>query len=95
MSSLILRAILHPNASRDEIVGFRNDILKVNVTPPPHNGLANDRFIKLLSKKLGLPKSNIKIIRGEKNRNKIVELSNTPFNNIDELKKLLHRKSFK
>lgn len=95
MNSLVLRIFLHPNASRDEIVGFKDDVLRINVTPFPINGAANKRFIKVLSEELTISKSKIKIIKGEKNRNKTIEISDTLFKNVDDLRKFLHRRSSK
>jgi len=67
---VVLPVKLTPNAGRDEIVGWENDVLKVRVSVVPEKGKANDRLIKLLSKALRIPKSNISIMQGEKNRQK-------------------------
>lgn len=52
------------------------DPLRVYVNQPPEDGRANDAVIKLLAEHFKIPKSKIKIIKGEKNRDKIVELLN-------------------
>ena len=93
MSSIILKVNVNPGSSRDEILGFREDVLRVRVTSPPRDGEANKSFIRLLSKRLKVPKSNIKIVKGERSRDKLVELVDTRFNNIDEIKEFLHRES--
>lgn len=51
------------------------DPLRVYVTQPPEDGRANDAVIKLLSEHLKIPKSKIKIIKGEKSREKIIEIT--------------------
>lgn len=48
--------------------------LKVKLTAPPVDGEANKKLIELLSKEWRIPKSNIKIIKGQTSRNKIVEI---------------------
>ena len=44
-------------------------IVAVNV--PPIEGRANERVIELLSDHLGVPKSRIHLIRGEKSKQKV------------------------
>lgn len=52
------------------------DPLRVYVNQPPENGRANDAVIKLLAEHFQLPKSKIKILKGEKSREKIIEITN-------------------
>jgi len=66
---------LTPGASRDSIGGVRADgdggsALKVSVTAPPEGGKANDRLIRLLAKSWRVPKSDITIAGGLKDRRK-------------------------
>ena len=49
--------------------------LKVYLTAVPIDGRANKELIKLLSKELNISKSKISIIRGEKNKEKIIEIN--------------------
>ena len=48
--------------------------LKIYLTAVPVDGKANKELIKLLSKELNIGKSKINIIRGEKNKEKIIEV---------------------
>ena len=66
---------VNPHASRAEIAGLVEGMLKVKVTAPPVEGAANDACILLLSKKLGLRKSQIKITAGAKGRKKTILVS--------------------
>jgi len=64
-----------PRSSRNEITGEMADgTLKIKLTAPPVEGEANKKLIEFLSKKWGVAKSKIIIIKGEKSRNKIVEI---------------------
>ena len=63
-----------PRASRNAIVGVHEGALKVSLTAPPVEGAANEALRKLLAKALGVPKSNIEIIRGERGRNKVLRI---------------------
>ncbi len=63
-----------PRASRNAIIGIYEGVLKVALTAPPVEGAANDALRKLFAKTLGVPKSNIEIIRGKRARNKQVRI---------------------
>lgn len=49
-------------------------MLKVLVTAAPEKGKANEALIKLLSEYFDIPKGVISIIRGETERNKLIEI---------------------
>ena len=63
---------VNPHASRAGIAGLAEGMLKVKVTAPPVEGAANEAVIALLSKKLELRKSQIKISVGAKGRKKTI-----------------------
>ena len=49
--------------------------LKIYLTAVPVQGKANKELIKLLSKELGISKSRISIINGEKSKEKIIRIN--------------------
>ena len=77
-------------ASRNEVLGIDNlnqldfkfkdnsinklPELKVYLTAVPIDGKANKELIKLLSKELNINKSKISITKGEKNKEKVLEI---------------------
>jgi uncharacterized protein (TIGR00251 family) len=63
-----------PNSTQNSIEQISKTELRVKVTTSPVDGKANEALIKLLSKYYKIPKSNIQLVRGFKNRNKIVEI---------------------
>lgn len=64
-----------PNASRNHITQILDDgTIKMSLATPPVEGKANDALRKFLSKILDVPVSNIRIIRGEKSRNKLIRI---------------------
>ncbi len=78
-----------PHASRMQLVGVLDGVLKIKVTAPPAEGAANEACIKLLAKELGLKKSQMEIFSGAKSRKKIVMIKDiskaeleTKINNI-------------
>ncbi len=59
-----------PNSSKNEIVE-KGEIWKVNIKAPPEDNKANIELIKFLKKEL---KQEVKIVRGLKSREKVVEI---------------------
>ena len=66
----ILPVRAHPGARRNEIRGVQDGMLKVSVTQSPEKGKADKALVELLSKKLGLKKSQIELIAGESSHQK-------------------------
>lgn len=75
---------VNPHASRAGIAGFAEGMLKVKVTAPPVEGAANEAVIALLSKKLGLRKSQIKISAGAKGRKKTILVSDISKTDLEQ-----------
>ncbi|MEP0520375.1 MAG: DUF167 domain-containing protein [Hyphomicrobiales bacterium] len=67
-----------PNASANRIkIETLHDgatLVRVYVTVVPEGGKANTAVLKLLAKELGVSKSNLSIIRGQTDRNKLIKL---------------------
>ena len=55
-------------------MGEYNAALKIAVQAPPEKGKANETLIKFLAKTLGISKQNIKILAGETNQLKKIQL---------------------
>ena len=66
---------LQPRASKNEIAGLQGSSLKVRVTAPPVEGLANKALIDFLSHSLKTSRRNVCIISGHTSRTKVVEIS--------------------
>jgi uncharacterized protein len=64
-----------PRASRDEIDGDYQGALKLRLTAPPVDERANDALRRILAERLKVPVSAVKILSGEKSRNKRVHIS--------------------
>jgi hypothetical protein len=70
---MILNIRVTPKASRN-LVKQENGNLRVYVTRPAEDGLANAHVIELLAEHFHLKKYEISIIKGEKSRNKSVQV---------------------
>jgi hypothetical protein len=66
-----------PRAKRTSIVGVRSHdgALEVALAAPPVDGAANAELVKVLAHALGIPKTAVRIVRGEGSRTKLVGVS--------------------
>jgi uncharacterized protein (TIGR00251 family) len=76
---------LQPRASKNEIVGLQGVSLKVRVTAPPVDGLANEALIEFLSTALKISRRNVCIVSGHSSRTKVVEISEVNLEAIQRL----------
>jgi len=76
---------LQPRASKNEIVGLQGISLKVRVTAPPVEGMANDALLELLSKALQTSRRNVCIVSGHSSRTKIIEISEVDLESVQRL----------
>ena len=65
---------VQPRASRDEIAGVMDGVLKVRLCAPPVENQANEALIELLATLLKTPKAAVRIQSGEYGRKKRVEI---------------------
>lgn len=63
-----------PSSSKDCIVGWLEDTLKIKVKAPPDKGKANKAVINVLEKTLSLPKGSINIDSGLTSCLKIINI---------------------
>ncbi|WP_304221664.1 DUF167 domain-containing protein [Gracilinema caldarium] len=63
-----------PGASKTEIAGIAENRLRIRIAAAPEDGKANAELIAFLAKKTGMAKRDIRLVLGEKNRLKTVEL---------------------
>lgn len=66
---------VQPRASKNEVAGPIGDAVRIRLTAPPVEGAANAELIRFLSRALGVPKSAVRIARGERSRTKVVEVA--------------------
>jgi hypothetical protein len=69
-----LRLRIVPNAKRSEVVGPHGDALKLKIAAPALEGRANEELVEFLAEKLSLPRRSVKLVSGEKSRDKVVAI---------------------
>jgi uncharacterized protein (TIGR00251 family) len=65
---------VQPRASRSESAGRLGDAWKLRLAAPPVDGKANEECIRLLAELAGVPRSAVRILRGQTARAKLVEI---------------------
>ena len=76
---------LVPRASRNEIVGLQGSALKVRVTAPPVEGMANENLIELITAALKTSRRNVCIVSGSASRTKVIEVQGVSLENVQRL----------
>ena len=75
MPDALLKLHVTPRGSKNEITGWRGDVLCVKITAPPVEGAANAAIVKFIADVLGVRKSQVELISGEKSREKTLRIS--------------------
>ena len=70
-----LKVKVVPGSSRDEIVGWLGDALKIKVTAPPEKGRANEAVVELLTERLGLAADAVSVVSGHSSPSKVIEIT--------------------
>ncbi|SRR5712691_5209432 len=66
---------VQPRASRNAVVGWTGDTLKIRLTAPPVEGAANAACLTFLADLLDLPRTQVTLLRGERARDKVVQIT--------------------
>ena len=72
MHKVKLRVI--PRARQNKITVDSDGTLRVHITAAPAGGAANVAVVRAIAEYFDVPKSQIKIVRGETSRDKVVEI---------------------
>jgi hypothetical protein len=72
MTDLAIR--VQPRAKRTEVAGEREGAVVIKVNVPPLDGRANAAVCRLIAQRLGVPARDVRVVRGEKARDKVVRI---------------------
>ncbi|MBD3350229.1 MAG: hypothetical protein GF364_01970 [Candidatus Lokiarchaeota archaeon] len=86
-NAVIVEIYVKPNSKRDTIKILEYEVI-VQTRKSPSKGKANKSVIKIMSDFLQINSSYIEIVRGLRNRNKIVSIY---YNNEEEKQEILNR----
>ncbi len=85
---IIINIKISPNAKKNEIIN-EGEFVKVKITAQPIDGKANKALIEFLSKNFKIPKTSIKILKGETSKEKTVLFMTSDTEKIERVKKSL------
>ena len=74
MRKQLIKIKVIPNAKKNKVVESEG-LFKVYVNAPAVDGKANKALLAVLSEYFNIRKGSIKIVRGEKSREKVVEVN--------------------
>jgi|SRR5690606_16924605 len=64
-----------PRASKTEIAGEADGVVRIRIAAPPVDGAANVELIKFLSKIFGVSKTSMEMVSGSQSRQKRVRIA--------------------
>jgi len=74
-----------PRAHRDAILGVTGNALRVSLAAAPVDGAANAALVQLVARALGVPRSDVCIVHGERGRQKTLEVRGVDANSVRTL----------
>lgn len=80
--NLTINIYVIPRSRRNEIVGIYNDTLKIKLNAPPVDNEANEELIRFLSKTFDIPKANIEIVSGLRQKRKVISIKGASLNHV-------------
>ncbi len=86
---MILEIKVKPQSSQNKILVFKEpNFLEIALKAKPEKNQANDSLLKFLANLIGIPKNQIKILKGKTSKNKLIRIEG-----IEEmqLKKILEK----
>ncbi len=63
---------VQPGASQEAIVGLHGDALKIRIRARAVEGAANEALLNFIAHALGVPQREVKMLRGERSRRKVL-----------------------
>jgi uncharacterized protein (TIGR00251 family) len=65
---------VQPRASRTQIAGMHDGRLKIRLAAPPVDGAANAELVSFIAMRLGIAKSQVRVVAGQTSRRKVIEV---------------------
>ena len=69
-----LRVRVTPHSSREKIVESGSGAWRIFVRETPEDGKANERLCELIAKRFHVAKSHVRILKGYRHRDKLIEV---------------------
>jgi uncharacterized protein len=66
---------VQPGAKRSAVAGLHGERLKLRIAAPPIEGRANAAVVAFIAERLGVPRAQVAVVRGERSRDKLIEVA--------------------
>ncbi len=81
----VIQVRVLPRSSRNEVVGRDSGVFRIKLTAPPLEGRANKALKNFLAERLGVPKSDIEFVSGERSRTKSIKIKGLSSDEVERL----------
>jgi hypothetical protein len=71
----LIKIQVSPGAAENQIVGPYGDRLKIRIAAAPEKGSANKTLVDYLAHRLALPKNQLRLKSGSRERTKVIEIT--------------------
>lgn len=88
-SNLLIKVKIVPNASKNDII-IEDNVIKVKVTAQPIENKANKALVEVISKKIGIPKTSIEIVKGLTSKEKTLLIRVSDETKLKDIKTILN-----
>ena len=65
---------VQPRASKTEISGMHDGLLRIRLAAPPVDGAANTALVAFIAERLNIAKSRVRVVSGLASRRKVVRI---------------------
>jgi uncharacterized protein (TIGR00251 family) len=73
-AAISIGVYVQPRASKTELAGLHDGLLRIRLAAPPVDGAANAALAVFIADKLGIAKSRVQIVSGLTGRRKVVRI---------------------
>jgi uncharacterized protein len=74
MSTVRLEVYIQPRASKSEMAGMHDGVIKIRIAAPAVENAANLALVEFVANQLGIAKRSVRIASGGTSRRKVLEI---------------------
>ena len=74
MPSVRFEVYIQPRASKTELAGVHDGVIKIRIAAPPVENAANRALIDFIAQHLGIAKRCVRVVSGGTHRRKVLEV---------------------
>jgi len=71
---MFVKVKAYPCSKENKVIKKAEDSLEVRIREKPQEGRANEALLEIVADYFGVPREKIRLIKGRKQRNKIIEI---------------------